>query len=745
MIKRMWALVINFLRDFFGEMIRGTKQHWKGIVIFNIILFVVIIVGMLTLLEATKSPKFCGLCHNMNTYIESWKHSSHKDVNCIECHFKPGFKNELYGKWQAQAHVVLMITGKVPPRYHTEVDDSSCMREGCHTKQEINKHDIIYEGVHFDHGKHVSELRRGKKLRCVSCHSQIVQGKHMTVTDSTCFQCHFYKSGENPEMRNCKLCHFKNRETVYIDANYNMPYNHDKYVKRGVPCESCHLSVIKGDGHIKDNACIQCHGDPKILTGTFKSEEIHKMHVTDHKVECYYCHTKIQHIIERVKKAEDVGKQKNIIVAMKRLHLDANCFKCHNIGEHEMVRKMYMGTGGKGVKGLPDPMFQAHLDCTICHTRLKIDKKSGVAVGFVLRKNVDQIAKSCKECHGPLYGPLLEHWSDLLTKELKKTEDVVNKANGAIAQVKETSANSEQLNKAAELMQVAKHNLGFVKLAKGVHNIVYAMKLLEVSQKNAQEAAKLVNNTYKAVKLAPPLGCTQLCHSCVECIDEEAVSFGSVSFPHQIHVEDQEMECTQCHTPYEKHGQTLIQGCSECHHGEGEGAVKCEDCHTQTATLYKGLMSPDGKKHPDIMAKQVSCEECHVQVKKGDETTIKGVMKACVDCHDEKKYGDMLKGWIDESMGMTKEIKARIDGAQKRVLAAIKKGQYTYDIQDWVNKARKEYEILVKGNPVHNLKYAKILVEDIKKRLDKAEKRLSHLEEESKRVITIKKALRHTY
>ena len=299
--------------------------------------------------------------------------------------------------------------------------------------------------------------------------------------------------------------------------------------------------------------------------------------------------------------------------------------------------------------------------------------------------------------------------------------------------------------KAAELMQVAKHNLGFVKLAKGVHNIVYAMKLLEVSQKNAQEAAKLVNNTYKAVKLAPPLGCTQLCHSCVGCIDEEAVSFGSVSFPHQIHVEDQEMECTQCHTPYEKHGQTLIQGCSECHHGEGEGAVKCEDCHTQTATLYKGLMSPDGKKHPDIMAKQVSCEECHVQVKKGDETTIKGVMKACVDCHDEKKYGDMLKGWIDESMGMTKEIKARIDGAQKRVLAAIKKGQYTYDIQDWVNKARKEYEILVKGNPVHNLKYAKILVEDIKKRLDKAEKRLSHLEEESKRVITIKRALRHTY
>ncbi|RTZ93359.1 MAG: hypothetical protein DSY91_02310, partial [Deltaproteobacteria bacterium] len=576
MIKRMWALVVNFLRDFFGEAIRGTKQHWKGIVIFNIILFVVIIVGMLTLLEATKSPKFCGLCHNMNIYIDSWKHSSHKDVNCIECHFEPGFKNELYGKWQAQAHVVLMITGKVPPRYHTEVSDASCMREGCHTKEEINRHDIVYEGVHFDHGKHVSQLRRGKKLRCVSCHSQIVQGKHMAVTDSTCFQCHFYKAEDFPEMRNCKLCHFKKREKVFIDANYNMPYNHEKYVNRGIACESCHLNVIQGDGHIKDNACLQCHAEPEILTGHFKSEKIHKLHVTDHKVECYYCHTKIQHLIVRVKKDYNPSKNKNIITAMKGLHLDANCFKCHNVGEHKMVRKMYMGTGGKGVKDLPDPMFKAHLDCSICHVRLKVGE-NGVAKGFVFRHSVDEIAKSCEECHGPLYGTLLKHWDKILSGEIKKTEDAVSSAKTSIAQIKETSSNNEQLNKAAELMQAAEYNLKFVKMAKGVHNIVYAVKLLEDSRKNAQEAAKLVNSSYKAKKLAAPLGCTELCHSCVECIDEESVPFGSVSFPHQIHVEDQDMECTQCHSTYENHGKTLIQGCSECHHGEGEGEVKCED------------------------------------------------------------------------------------------------------------------------------------------------------------------------
>ena len=739
--------MINFIRDFSREAIKGTKAHWKGIVIFNIVAFFVFIVVITLMLEATRSPKFCGLCHGkMSTYIESWKHSSHKDVNCVECHFKPGFLNTLKGKWDAQVHVVLQITGKAPPRAHTQIADASCMREGCHTKKEINRHDIVYEGVHFDHGKHVSQLRRGKKLRCTSCHSQIVQGRHMTVTDSTCFQCHFYKTENHPEMRKCKLCHFKKEEKVFIDANYSMPYNHEKYVNRGVACESCHSDVIHGDGHLKDNTCIQCHDDPKLLSGKYTSEELHKTHITKHKIECYFCHTGIEHSIVRLSSHKEAVKKQNIRTTMKGLSFDANCFKCHKVGEHEVVREMYMGTGGKGVKNLPDPMFRAHLDCTICHIRLKT-QKGGVAVGFIFRKNAKEIAKSCEECHGPLYGTLLTHWKDLLKKELKKTENILSKSNKAVAQVKKSGINSETLTKAEDLMKIANHNLGFVKLARGVHNIVYAMKLLAVSQQKAQEAAKLVNTSYKAVKLNPPTGCTQLCHSCVECIDEKAVPFGSVSFPHQIHTEDQEMECTQCHSTYENHGKTLIQGCNECHHGEGEGDVKCEDCHAQTAALYAGLLSPDGKKHPSAMSGDVSCKECHVEVAKGNETTIDGIKKTCAKCHEDKKYGPMAEKWVAEAKTLLANagIKASIDKIQKRILTAIHKGQYTYDTQDIVNQASKELTLLKKGNPVHNLKYARSLVAHIKKLLEQADKKLTKLENERKRIITIKRLKRYSY
>ena len=151
MIKRLWTLMIDFLRDFKGEAIRGTKKHWKGMIVFFVVAVFVVIAGLLLMLEGTKSPKFCALCHSMKPYVVSWAHSSHKDVNCIDCHFKPGFINELRGKWKAQIDVVAVMTAQVPTKFHADIDDSSCMREGCHTEQQISKHDVVFHGVHFDH------------------------------------------------------------------------------------------------------------------------------------------------------------------------------------------------------------------------------------------------------------------------------------------------------------------------------------------------------------------------------------------------------------------------------------------------------------------------------------------------------------------------------------------------------------------------------------------------------------------
>ena len=93
----------------------------------------------------------------------------------------------------------------------TEVEDAACLR--CHERRTlVGKMDI--KGVQFDHTNHLSDMRRGKKLRCTSCHSQIVQGSHIAVTASTCFLCHFKGTNVNEGTGRCTLCHVIPEKTI---------------------------------------------------------------------------------------------------------------------------------------------------------------------------------------------------------------------------------------------------------------------------------------------------------------------------------------------------------------------------------------------------------------------------------------------------------------------------------------------------------------------------------------------------
>ena len=127
------ALCRSFLKDFYGESKRGTLQHKKGIAIFLAFVFLCFVVIVVGLFKVSETPFFCGLCHNMKVYVDSWKASKHRNVSCIKCHYKPGLSNHLKGKWQdGQFSLVYFVTGKVLTKPHAEIDDASCLQSGCH-------------------------------------------------------------------------------------------------------------------------------------------------------------------------------------------------------------------------------------------------------------------------------------------------------------------------------------------------------------------------------------------------------------------------------------------------------------------------------------------------------------------------------------------------------------------------------------------------------------------------------------
>ena len=398
-IRNLYDLVKIFWIDFFNEAKRGTLAHLKAIrifLVFCILVFLVILVG---LLKFTESSTFCGLCHQMNVYMESWRTSSHRHVACTKCHYEPGFLNHLRGKWvDGQVSLAYFLSGKRPSTPHAQISDTSCLQKGCHKIEDLQG-DMIYKNVAFSHGKHLGELRRGMKLRCASCHGQLVQGLHLTVHEINCFICHYYKAGPKGEeeciscaIGSCTSCHVEPKGDIQVKG-WN--FNHRKYIARGVACEKCHLSVVQGDGHVPEGKCVECHKEPVLLTTKYTSQFMHQKHVTDHKIECSSCHTFLRH---------EIGQIPTLA------HIPSNCDKCHSKEMHLGPRELYRGMGGIGVPDSPSLMFTTNVDCIACHRR---GEESQAAL-HTSRYAERTIGEACVDCHGEGFDETLKQWKALL-------------------------------------------------------------------------------------------------------------------------------------------------------------------------------------------------------------------------------------------------------------------------------------------------------------------------------------------
>src|SRR4030067_3763379 len=373
---------MNYLFELFSRIMKVFSKRKKK-VIYGLLFFLIIVL-FLGGFKYSESPSFCGLCHNMKEYVDSWKTSSHNKATGLSCHRKPGILNHLKGKKEdVQLALTYIIIGKGFKKVHYEVDDGNCLQKGCHKKDDL-KGDMIFKNVSFPHGRHLGELRRGMNLRCTSCHAQLVQGLHLTVHETNCFICHYYKAGPKGEeeciscaVGSCTSCHFAPQGDIKING---WSFNHRKYILRGVACVKCHLSVVQGDAHVHEGKCVECHNEPVLLSTKYTSQFTHKKHVTDHKIECSSCHTPLRH---------EIGQIQTIT------HVPSNCDKCHSKEMHLGPRGFYRGTGGIGVPDSPSLMFTTNVDCIACHRRAE-ESQAALHTTQYFEK---AIGEACVDCH----------------------------------------------------------------------------------------------------------------------------------------------------------------------------------------------------------------------------------------------------------------------------------------------------------------------------------------------------------
>ncbi|NOY57593.1 MAG: hypothetical protein GXO75_01490 [Calditrichaeota bacterium] len=619
-----------------------------------------IILGILVLLvataEFTSRPKFCTTCHYMQPFYDSWSSSSHKDVPCVKCHFPPGLQSAIESKTIGIVHIVNYVSQFYKKsRPMAEVSDASCLRSGCHDKRLIAGK-VTFKGVHFDHTSHLTKLRRGKKLRCTSCHSQIVQGKHIDVTETTCFLCHFKNSEGDPTIHKCTLCH---EAPTKANSTKNIAYDHTNVINKNIACERCHTQMIIGDGAVPKQNCYHCHWEEKRLQRYDDFDFLHKKHITEHKIECEQCHTPIQHKLP----------QTNKINAL-------DCLSCH-VNSHKAQITLFTGKGGYDAHPAPNPMYSRTITCKGCHVFHEDTKQAAVnGSTFTASK------KSCQNCHGKGFSRLLEQWK---SESQKKLNELKNEYAKTLREV--TKSTSAKKTKAAKLLKRAKYNIDIVEQGKSVHNVQFADNLLRGAHNDLVKALKIISSpwslsAYKETSKNVPTECNS-CHYGV--VSKKVQIFG-VDYSHQNHVVKRKIACRTCHSNDRRHGELIItkSKCASCHHNAE--TENCNTCHSLQASVYSGkLQISFAAIKPDTMFQsEVACTDCHNYA---DKQTVVADTNSCLECHDEGTVADNyltlrdstinsiheVESWLRDhkNLNFTPEQKKDVEG-MKNVLAIMK-------------------------------------------------------------------------
>lgn len=656
-------------------------------------IFVLLSAALFGLYEYSTSPKFCRGCHFMRPYYESWKHSSHRRVSCLVCHFEPGTLNELRGKWRALSQFTSYITGTYTSKPYAEVSDRSCLQMGCHSTRLLQGRQTFKRGIIFDHRPHLLEMRRGMKLRCTSCHSQIVIGTHVEVTESTCFLCHFRvgspegeRRKEGPSLGGCPLCHGPPAGVLRVAG---MEIRHQELVRRGIACTRCHADVVSGRGDVARERCFDCHNQPQKIEKLGQVELIHINHIALHRIECERCHSPIQHGL----------------VSRRAQGKPEPCGGCHE-ATHNPQQALYLGRGGRGVEAMPDPMSRVGMGCTACHVVPQRDPEEANFFGQTFISS----SLPCYACHGRRYEGFLPLFRQRLEEMLSFLEKGLNRERRHMASPSLGMDERERF-RLQTLLRNVEFNVRFVKEGKGIHNPLYALELLRAGRSFLEEADRSQGKNGGKGRL--PIGfragsCREVCHKALP--EPTLITLkGGKAFPHPLHLARLSAEalqeqgpCAGCHVGKNHPYQVSVErkDCLACHHrGEREEEKACPKCHRLQLAFAKGKIAWTlrGEIEADNDMEDVECTECHDLTAKDP---LRAMRENCVSCHEEgeKDYGKVMDEWLKTYGGKLSTLSVQVKTLEASSTALSQR--------DTLRRLKSALELLWKARPVHNVELA---------------------------------------
>ncbi len=494
------------------------------LLIMAIIIFL-IIVGLGFSEYYTAQPSFCGSCHIMKRYYNTWAKSKHKDFACVECHYAPGEKMTLKAKFKGLGLVFTYLAVKEKlVRKVAEVPDVSCMTYDCHPREKfLEKKYKFTKKIPYIHKTHEEKTIEGQKLHCNTCHQHVSPDKHFEVPKESCYLCHFKGAKFNEGRGKCSLCHEIPKKPLQRqkkeegkkpeEEEEDEPITHQSLEKKKVACWSCHYELVQGEGEIKKEDCLDCHEAGEALKklegkkACFIEKEYEKFVKNNLQAEKI-----LDSLIERTdsicisldkisdNQKKDLKETFDKIVKqaeitrreiMHKEHVaehNANCFDCHQTIQHKETefldpvrlnckgchpdhhkyqRMLLVGPEREGVPKTPSLMFEVKTNCLGCHIEDKLKKGEKVSHGT---------GKACVSCHKEKHEEMLKKWKKEVEEGMKIARELEKEAKETIAEFK-GKVSKETLKEAMTMLEEGQENLRIIEYGGGVHNKKYSLML----------------------------------------------------------------------------------------------------------------------------------------------------------------------------------------------------------------------------------------------------------------------------
>lgn len=408
--------------------------------------------------DRTKSPEFCARCHSMESFYNTWKETVACNTGCLNCH-----THDNSGKTLA-----------------VEIKDSNCTSIECHPLEKLASKTSQYKKViSFRHETHVKEYATNLRMQCTGCHAYLgrdeqegIDGiKHFTIDENACIICHFTKGNtplistqDKKNIDECSLCHKEVQTRTMI---YGKEFDHLKYEKKlKVDCTNCHFETVNRNNSLDKMGCYYCH--TKVSKEYRGADRMHNDHVKRHKVPCSPCHGKILHkwndeyirfVLPEIENEVQNKQLMKVSIMDNGKKLGYSSLKTEDekhVFEHEpylLQKEVYRGIGGKGIKGSPDPMYLATVNCVACHRD----------------KNLCVDPMICNTCHEKGFDKTMLEQKEYVIRTLKVLSDLL--------------AESQRLEIPDYLVDEARHNYDIIinDGSYGVHNIKYVKDLITYS------------------------------------------------------------------------------------------------------------------------------------------------------------------------------------------------------------------------------------------------------------------------